>query len=206
MSESSTTTAIQELLIRFAAGDAAAKNALVERAYARLVVLARGQLRRFPKIRAEEETVAVFNESYKQLTKALDDVRPTTVRAFFGLAALQMRRVLLDLVRHGNRGGEPRPVVTGGLGGPAESGDGGAIDVGKPDPGVSKAGAREDILTALEKLPDDEREVVDLIFFNELTQAEAAEVLGVHEDTVKRRWARARVKLATLLADYAPPK
>ena len=42
-------------------------------------------------------------------------------------------------------------------------------------PGVSQAGAREDILVALEKLPDDEREAVGLIFFNELTQAEAAD-------------------------------
>ncbi len=57
--------------------------------------------------------------------------------------------------------------------------------------------------TAVGTLPRDEREVIDLIFFNGLTQAEAADLLGVHEDTVKRRWLRAKVKLGEALAAYS---
>ena len=59
-----------------------------------------------------------------------------------------------------------------------------------------------DLLEAIERLPDDEREVVELLFFYGYSQPEAGEILGVHEDTVKRRWSRARVKIAEQLAVY----
>ena len=48
-------------------------------------------------------------------------------------------------------------------------------------------------------LPDDEREVVDLYWYQGLTQAETARVLGVHEKVVSRRWLRARLKLSEWL-------
>jgi DNA-directed RNA polymerase specialized sigma24 family protein len=46
--------------------------------------------------------------------------------------------------------------------------------------------------------------VVDLLFFNDLTQLEAAGLLGIDESTVKRRWARARVRLAKWLHAFNP--
>jgi RNA polymerase sigma-70 factor (ECF subfamily) len=47
----------------------------------------------------------------------------------------------------------------------------------------------------VEALPDEEREVVNLIFYEALTQEEAAHVLGVSLRTVKRRWQSARCRL-----------
>jgi RNA polymerase sigma-70 factor (ECF subfamily) len=44
-------------------------------------------------------------------------------------------------------------------------------------------------------LPDEEREVVNLLFYGGLTQQEAARVLGVSLRTVKRRWQSARCRL-----------
>ena len=44
----------------------------------------------------------------------------------------------------------------------------------------------------VEALPDEEREVVGLLFYEGLTQQEAATVLGVSLRTVKRRWQSAR--------------
>jgi RNA polymerase sigma factor (sigma-70 family) len=203
MSEQSTTAVLVNLLARFRAGDADAKRALVERAYDRLLLLARGHLRRFPDIRREEESAAILNAAYARISKALDDVRPTTVLDFLGLVSLQMRRVLLDISRKGHRGSEPPPAVQGGLGAPERSAGGGA-DPEAPD-GEPAGGLRSDILDALDNLPDDERVVVELIFFHGLTQVEIGEILNLHPDTVKRRWAAARVKLAGQLADYAPP-
>ena len=63
---------------------------------------------------------------------------------------------------------------------------------------------RLELMEAVERLDRDEREVVDLLFFNGLTQLEAADLLGVDESTVKRRWARARVRLAKWLESYGP--
>ena len=41
----------------------------------------------------------------------------------------------------------------------------------------------------VEHLPEEQREVFDLLWYQELSQAEAATLLGVSERTVKRRWA-----------------
>ena len=54
----------------------------------------------------------------------------------------------------------------------------------------------------IEKLDEVEREVVELLFFLGSSQREAGEVLGIHEDTVKRRWAKAKREL-TLLELFA---
>ena len=52
---------------------------------------------------------------------------------------------------------------------------------------------------ALDLLGEDEREVAGLLLHIGLTRAEAAEILGVSEDTVMRRWARAKIRLNNLL-------
>ncbi len=53
-----------------------------------------------------------------------------------------------------------------------------------------------DLIMAIDNLPPDLREVVLLLHFQGLTQAEVAALYSVHEDTVKRWWAKARVFLA----------
>jgi RNA polymerase sigma factor (sigma-70 family) len=194
MSASTTTIVIHNLLGRFLAGEAEAKRALVERAYDRLMAVARAQLRNFPRGRDEEESAAFLGAAYRRISRAMDDVRPAGVREFFGLAAPQIRRVLLDLVRQGNRGVNPRPrlVELDLVGPPAD------------ESGTSRAMLRADVLAAIDRLPAKEREVVDLMFFGGLTLTEIGELFGVHKDTVKRWWASARVKLVGLLGAYAP--
>jgi RNA polymerase sigma-70 factor (ECF subfamily) len=48
----------------------------------------------------------------------------------------------------------------------------------------------------VEKLPEAEREVVNLLFYEALSQDEAAKLLGVNVRTVKRRWQSARLRLS----------
>ena len=62
------------------------------------------------------------------------------------------------------------------------------------------------ILEAIDRLPEDEREVFDLVRIQELTQVEAAEVLGVSPKTVQRRLNRSLVLLAKELDNLRPPK
>ena len=47
----------------------------------------------------------------------------------------------------------------------------------------------------VEKLPVEEREVVNLIWYQELSQEEAAKILHMSIRTLKRRWQTARNKL-----------
>ena len=60
------------------------------------------------------------------------------------------------------------------------------------------------ILEVIEGLPEDEREVFDLVGIQGLTHAEAAAVVGASEKTVQRRLNRARLLLAEQLADLRP--
>ena len=52
---------------------------------------------------------------------------------------------------------------------------------------------------AVENLPEAEKEVVDLLWYQGLKQHEAAELIGVDERTIKRRWREAKLKLSEVL-------
>ena len=56
----------------------------------------------------------------------------------------------------------------------------------------------------VEALPEEEREVFDLLFYQGVPQAEAAAVLGVSERTIKRRWQAARLALHEALGGRLP--
>ena len=195
----STTVQIQGLLDRFLGGDATAKAALVRVAEDRLLILTRKVLQDFPRGREHDDTEGIFQESYLRLHSALDEVKPTTVRQFLGLAALAIRRTLLDLVRKlRGRGAEKRtrPVSLN-----REDADGGAWD--PPEPSApNRFDLTEDLFAAVDGLSDDLKEVVMLHHFQGLAQAEIAGLIGIHEDSVKRRWAKARVILADKLAAF----
>ncbi|MBL9124304.1 MAG: sigma-70 family RNA polymerase sigma factor, partial [Planctomycetaceae bacterium] len=72
---------------------------------------------------------------------------------------------------------------------------------GAPDESLHRAESLEQLYEAIAKLPDDEREVVDLVWLHELSQAEAATLLGITLRTVGRRWRRARLRLFAQLRD-----
>jgi DNA-directed RNA polymerase specialized sigma24 family protein len=52
-------------------------------------------------------------------------------------------------------------------------------------------------------LPDNEREVVDLLYFHGLSQLETAAMLDVAERTVRRYWTSARLNSAEILRENA---
>jgi RNA polymerase sigma-70 factor (ECF subfamily) len=56
----------------------------------------------------------------------------------------------------------------------------------------------------IDALPEEEREVFDLLWYQGLNQAEAAELLGVSERTIKRRWQAARLRLHEALHGEMP--
>ncbi|MCR5684965.1 MAG: sigma-70 family RNA polymerase sigma factor [Lachnospiraceae bacterium] len=64
---------------------------------------------------------------------------------------------------------------------------------------VENEDRNETIRRAVEALPQHYREAVMCVYYNEMSLAEAAKVLGVPEGTVKSRLARARDQLKNLL-------
>lgn len=64
--------------------------------------------------------------------------------------------------------------------------------------------ARLDVHSALARLPESQRSAIELVDLLDLSVAEAAQVLGVAEGTVKSRCSRGRTELARMLRDRLP--
>jgi RNA polymerase sigma-70 factor (ECF subfamily) len=139
----------------------------------------------------------VLQNALIRLCGALEATKPESPRHFYNLAALQIRRELIDLVHHHlGPQGHGAKHHTDGAGKAADDVDG-AFDR------QAGAGDEPDSLEAwtafhekVDLLPDEEREVFGLLWYEGLKQEEAALVLAVSLRTVKRRWQSARIKLA----------
>lgn len=187
-----TTKLIQQCLDRIRAGDEKARHELIGCAFGRLEILARKALRGFPGVRRWEETPDVAQNASLRLHRALRHINPGSTREFFQLASKLIRRELIDLLRH-YHGPQGHGALHNSIAGHADPVAGGAAGNSSLDPG--KLAAWTEFHECIERLPDEEREVFDLMWYQELTQAEAAQLLGVSERTVKRRWREARIRM-----------
>jgi RNA polymerase sigma-70 factor (ECF subfamily) len=197
MREEHTTAVVQRYLDELA-GDSPAEpivRALLDRSVRRLHLLCASLLHRsYPRLaqpplnlQADELLGAVA----ERLLKAMREARPQSVRQFFGLANQHMRWELNDLARRLDEQPAAVGLCEGLVPAPASSVS-----------GLSPDGLR--MLRAIDGLPEDEREVFDLVRVQGMTQVEAAQVLGVSVVTVKRRLNRGLRLLAEQLADLLP--
>ena len=127
----------------------------------------------------------------ERLLKALREARPRTVRSSSRLANQHMRWELNDLARRLDDQPAAVELHEGLVPAPASSAS-----------GLTPDGLR--MLRAIDELPEDEREVFDLVRIQGMTQVEAAQLLGVSTVTVKRRLNRGLRLLAEQLADLRP--
>ena len=197
MSEERTTAVVQRYLDELA-GDAPAEpvvRALLDRAVHRLHVLCNSLLHRsYPRLTRPPLNLQgdeLLGAVVERLLKALREARPATVRQFFALASQHMRWELNDLARRLDE--RPAAVELHEWRVPAPA---------STDSGLSPAGRR--ILEAIEGLQESEREAFDLVKIQGLTQAEAAQVLGVSLRTLKRWVSRSLRTLTARLGDLGP--
>jgi RNA polymerase sigma-70 factor (ECF subfamily) len=192
-----TTIAVQQYLDELAEGSSSEPviRALLERAAGRLWQLCAALLHRgYPRLtrpplnlQADEMLSAVV----ERLMKALRETRPTNVRQFFGLASQHMRWELNDMARRL----DTQPGVV-------ELADELAAAPVSSELGLTPNARR--IFEAIDELPDDEREVFELVHIQGLSQAETARVLEISPMTVMRRLNRGLQTLAAKLPDLSP--
>jgi RNA polymerase sigma factor (sigma-70 family) len=184
-------TQLQGLIDLAQSGDARAKALLLDHACDRLLTLTRKMFRGYPALRRWEATDDVFQNSLVRLHRALATVQLESVRHFFNLAGVQIRRELLDLKKHhfGPEGSganhhtdhQPADEVGGTL----------ATKTDEPED-LSMWGEFHE---HVDKLPDEQKEVVTLLFYEGLSQEDAAAVLDISVRTIKRRWQEAKLRL-----------
>ncbi|MCI0457197.1 MAG: sigma-70 family RNA polymerase sigma factor [Gemmataceae bacterium] len=177
---------LQHLLPRAVTGDEVAVDALLRHCSDRLTILTRRMLGDFQRLRRWVETDDVLQNALLRLLGALRSVQPQTPRAFFALASLQIRRELIDLARHfyGPEGIGANHDSQKPAGSSSSSGHDPAEVRQEPTSVAQWAELHE----LADRLPAEEREVVGLLFYQGLSQAEAADVLSVSLRTVQRRW------------------
>src|SRR5215813_8306557 len=197
MAEEPTTVVIQRYLDALP-GDQDAEpvvRALLERAVGRLRLLCANLLyRSYPRLTRPPvnlETDELLGGVVTGLLTALRATRPASVRQFFALACQHMRWQLNDLARRLDQRPAAAALPEAGVAAPPSTGS-----------CLTPDGRR--VLEAIEDLPQDEREVFDLVGIQGLTHPEAAAVVGVSQKTVQRRLNRARLLLAERLADLRP--
>lgn len=195
------TEQLEHWLLRHRQGDSAAREALINYSCERLRRLTRKLLCGYPTVQRWEETDDVLQRALLRLHRSLQQVQPDNLRAYLGLAATQIRRELTDLARHyGGPLGLGANHDTGRASCSAEDGRARIV----ADPADDTAGPAtlqlwSEFHQHVASLPDEQREVFDLLFYQGMQQSEAARLLGVSERTVKRRWRAARLALHEVL-------
>jgi RNA polymerase sigma factor (sigma-70 family) len=199
---SGTTFRIQRSLDRLAQGDASARDELFSYAQNRLVALTKFIRRDFRRIPAVHDTDDVLQQAQIRLLRALEAVQPTSAADFFRLAALQIRRVLLDLIRQIDGPGKvPRP--------PTIPIDRAADSNGFPslladDSGVSppELAGWSEFHVAVDRLPELEQQAFELVWYHDLSKIEAAEIMGISERHFRRVFTAARLHLREILPGF----
>ena len=125
-------------------------------------------------------------------------------RVLFGLAAVQIHRELLNLASstHQHR---LTPSRVGAIG--PEVGTSSSVQSSEPvdaREGPDELQAWTDFHEAAASLPDENREVFNLIWYDGFREADAAAVLGVSLRTVSSRWQKARVAIHRAMGGCVP--
>jgi RNA polymerase sigma factor (TIGR02999 family) len=174
---------VTQLLLAWNDGDESALEKLVPFVYNELRRLARRRMR-LERPDHTLQTTALINEAYLRLVDVRNVHWQNRVH-FFALCARLMRRILVDYARtrhYAKRGGGAQPI---------------SLDQSLP----VAAGRSPDLvavdeaLHALAEVDARKAQVVELRFFGGLTVEEAAAVLKVSPETVRRDWKIAKVWL-----------
>ncbi len=199
MSES-TTAQMTRCLQRMNENDGEARAELLAYARRRLQLLSDRMFVRFPVLHSVEHSDDLFQEAIFRLWKSLEAVGPTTVAAFMGLAALQMRRALCDLVRkhlgRDKRTAMPQTnsiAINGSVHFAAITHKDGATN--SPEELMCWSEFHE----AAERLSEPDRTAFDLLYYHELPPSEVALLMDVSERQVRRYWQSARRSLLRML-------
>ncbi|PQO36305.1 sigma-70 family RNA polymerase sigma factor [Bremerella cremea] len=194
---------IDACINRLNEGDPTAASELLNITCERLTRLTRSMLKNFPNVARWEQTDDVFQNASLRFFQALRETQLTDARHYFRLAALQIRRELVDMAR--------RYQGPQGMGANHQTQFVDQQDNERPqgyehaevtnDPG--HLAEWQEFHSRVDQLPTEEKEVFDLLWYHDLSQEQAAHVLDTSVRTIRRRWRSARLMLHDVLLGTA---
>jgi RNA polymerase sigma-70 factor (ECF subfamily) len=194
------TAQLESLIARLQAGDVAASDELVSVSCDRLLRLTRKMLKSYPRVARWEQTGDVFQNAVIRLCGALKETVPESVPHFLNLAALLIRRELIDLTRHhfGPQGRDAHPDTA------TSQGESPILAATQTTLDPVKLAQWREFHEQVEALPAEEREVFNLLWYHGVPQDEAATLLKLSKRTLQRRWQSARLKIFDALKGALP--
>ena len=204
MSDESTAV-LQGHLDRAMTGDAEARQRLLELTRDHLMGHARRFLHgRYARLEPFAQTDDVVQQLFLKILQNQDrfwvnaDGEPVrSLAEFFGHTSAWMRDVLCDQLRQAYGRDDNRPAALPLDGGLSDTSP--RCELSSSTFDGQKLRRWTEFHEAVARLPDDLRAVFDLLWYQELSQAEAAALLGVAVPTVKLRWMKARLQVQQAL-------
>lgn len=169
----------QQLIIAWRAGDAPARDMLIARLLPELTDIAAARMRR--ETTSSLSTGDLINDAVLRIMR-LEKIELTNKVHFIALASRLMRNILIDHARTKNAGKREHHKV----------------QLTTRFAGAQKVDL-ESLDFALSRLAAIDRQLMDIVemrYFGGMTISDIAEVCGLSEPTVKRRWRVARAWLA----------
>jgi RNA polymerase sigma-70 factor (ECF subfamily) len=198
------TTHLQRCLDRWHAGEDVAREELFRGACARLRLIA-GKLFQSRRFQRWEDLEDLLQNASLQLWRSLENVRPTSARHFLNLGAQHIRWELINLTR---RYFGPEGAAANQESLPAK--DNVSTEIRTAAEPADSSGQPDDLATwtefheRIETLPDSERELWNLLWYQGMKLTDAAVELGVAERVLRYRWQQARLGLVRALKRELP--
>lgn len=167
-----------------------ARDELVALALASMTRQAHRAIRGFRRVRRWCETEDIVQEAALRLHRALITVVPESPQAFLGLAAVQVRRELLDLARRfGGRGSLMRHLDTNAFEADGQVIERTALALDDAEVDLDRWVVFHEVAASL---PEASRQIFDMVWYLEASQEDIAATLQCSTRTVRRRWEEAK--------------
>ena len=176
------------LLQELNSGGPEALNRLFAHSQERLLRLVRQMFPQMHSVRRHENSSDVLQEVYLELCKALPAVAPANTQHYLCLTAQRIRWKLIDLYRRHAKD-------------PVALGDDQLASESDSSHNPVKLAFWNDLHTFIDNLPDEDRTIFDLVYYQGLEQRKAAELMGINYWTFKLRWQKVRERILEHFGD-----
>lgn len=194
-------TGIDNLIKRLREKEPKVREELIAYTLERLRKLTRRMFRKYPGLKTLEETDDIVQKLVIRLHRMLDELVPDNTASFFRLASQNIRWVLYDLAK--SSASKYRPLNSGDLASSDQHKEHRQLIA--PDGEPSSFIEWAEFYAKIEELPMENKQIFDLLWFQGLSQVDAAKALDMPTRTFTRKWTETKLLIRLLMHNQGPP-